>query len=238
MSSEIPIETTYDEKRGCGWRKPRAKYLVGGYLCRPCGKLPIPLERCPVCQHGIKRSRGWTWIGALSLIGPGACDHEADCRGADCTLFDPPERAGLLWVGSQFYPTPESFIREADRIGICRRLAQIPKDFRVGETLVFLAHREVWFEMFAEPRPGIFAAFTPHAIEYVVGGDEAPEELERLVKQGCTLVKVVREGAGDARRASAHPEPGVPGPDDLRTPGQRPADGGTGGRGASDGPVQ
>jgi hypothetical protein len=216
--SEIWIETRHDEPRGCGWRKAGGKYLVGGALCRPCGKLPCKLIRCPCCAHVIKPARGWTWIGAKILFGIGPCGDDGDCWVCEtqCVLANPPERAGLLWIGGQFYSC-ESFAREAARQGISRRIAQIPKDLHVGKTLVLLAHRKVEFAWGEELQPGIFAAFVPKAIEYVVRGDESAAELERLVKQGCTLVHVERRCPDDEIEKTCV-EPRVAG-----SPGVRPA---------------
>ena len=39
-------------------------------------------------------------------------------------------------------------------------------------------------------KPGVFSAFKPTAVEYVVRGDETKEELETKVKRGITPVKV------------------------------------------------
>lgn len=39
-------------------------------------------------------------------------------------------------------------------------------------------------------RPGVFYIFRPRAVEYVLRGDEADAELERLVKRGVELVRV------------------------------------------------
>jgi hypothetical protein len=104
-----------------------------------------------------------------------------------------------LWVGDQFYQTPGKFVREAGRLGVSRRIASIPRGFVVGTTWVLLAHRR------AAPRPGgalwpgIFAAFRPTAIEYVVKADDSPETLEGLARRGVRLVKVERiAGPGDA----------------------------------------
>lgn len=230
------IDVRYDKKRACGWRRPGGKYLVGGELCWPCGKFPYKLERCPVCDAEIKPTRGWAWIRARRLFTKGPCTF---CLYELCPLRDPPERAGLLWIGGQYYATPEAFIREAGELWISRRIAQIPRGFQVGETLVLLAHRDLWFGsdlpehriLKASLFPGIFAAFIPKAIEYIVTGAEPPEELERIERQGCTLVRVVRVGDNNGTAdANTRPQPDLAGPADLRTrehgaeggrPGQR-----------------
>lgn len=50
-----------EAKRGCGFRKVGGTYLVSEGEGMPCDRLPIKLDVCPVCSHGFKRSRGWTW---------------------------------------------------------------------------------------------------------------------------------------------------------------------------------
>ncbi len=192
------IQVRYDHKRGCGWRKPGGKYLIGGSLCAPCGKLPHFLEPCPTCGATIKPIRGWRWINASAVIVRGLCDTQDDCNDA-CLLYEPPDRAGLIWIGDTFY-TPGEFVAEAARLGISRRIKCVPKGFELDKTLVLLASRMVMrnglysrgeTELVVR-RPAIFAAFIPRALEYVVRGDEAPEELERLVNQGFTLVRIER----------------------------------------------
>ena len=51
-------------------------------------------------------------------------------------------KAGLLWIGEQFYPTPGEFTREAEELGISRRISAVPRDFKLGETWVLFAHRK------------------------------------------------------------------------------------------------
>lgn len=180
------ILTVVDEERGCGWRKEGGLYLMGGGWSIGCGRLPLALERCPTCDRGIKPGRGWTWV---------------DPR----PLFPAMTRAGLLWIGGQFYPTPAAFLAEADRLGISRRIAAVPKGLEIGKTWVLLAHRKAiyprvgeWIEkgtvLSGEPRPGIFHVFRPDRIEYVVKGSESQAELDALEKRGLTLVRIERAG--------------------------------------------
>lgn len=98
-------------------------------------------------------------------------------------------RQGLIWVGGQFYKRPEDCAREAMQQGVSRRLSQLPKDFKLGETWVFVAHREAISESCPD---WVFHAFKPSAVEYVVKGTETDEELERLEKRGLTPVRVQR----------------------------------------------
>jgi len=197
-----------EHARGCGFRKPGGTYLVGGGLMAPCGRLPLPCEVCPTCGQGIKPSRGWAWVDGdkLKTLATRTCDSD-QC--AACPMSDSYElgRVGLLWVGSKFYPDVDAFANEAKEMGISRRIAQVPRDFVVGETWVFLAHRQAIQSRcecngslgtecadcegtLVVSTPGIFSAFKPERIEYVVKGDESEEELDRKERQGFTLVSV------------------------------------------------
>lgn len=213
----MEIEIRYDDVRGCGTRKPGGLYLVAGnFLLSACGKLPVPLTTCPCCGNGIKPSRGWTWIDFDSLTSKVKCTMPKDeCEA--CPLHGPVGKVGLLWVGEKFYRTPMEFTEEAAQQGISRRVAFIPREFELGKTRVVFAHRKA----IAQPCPmcnggefklegseecpvckgenslfsaAIFHMFKPTAIEYVVKGDEAEDELEALVKRGITPIKVVMKG--------------------------------------------
>jgi hypothetical protein len=136
------IQLRIDHRRGCGWRKSGGLYLISEGLAAPCGRLPIPLEVCPSCGAGFKPSRGWTWLDADAFLKGHPCKPpDGECN-VHCPLSVPFGRVGLLWIGEQFYPTPEAFIREADRLGISRRINAMPKGFIVGRTWVWLAHRK------------------------------------------------------------------------------------------------
>jgi hypothetical protein len=190
--SHPAIQTRQDRIRGCGKRKPGGMYLVAAGLGRPCGKLPIPLECCPTCSNGIKPTRGWTWVNGTVLAAQNECRTGAECSA--CPLGGPIGRVGLLWIGGKFYKRPEDWTREAHEQGISRRLAQIPKEFEVGKTWVFVAHRQCIENADGSYTAGVFHAFRPTAIEYVVRGDETDEEIERLVKRGITPVRVELQG--------------------------------------------
>ncbi len=189
------IITSYEEKRGCGYRKQGGLYLVSGSLSDSCQKLPIPLIVCPTCHAGVKPSRGWTWVG-FQLIKDAPCtklieDFHKDaypCTG--CPPFDGSvERFGLLWIGEKFYKTPYEFNKEAITQGISRRINYIPKDFVLGETWVLMAHRKCIPDG-EDFIPGIFCVFRPTTIEYIVKDDDTDEHLESLEKRGISLVRI------------------------------------------------
>ena len=47
-----------------------------------------------------------------------------------------------LFIGRQFYDTPDEYIEESERLGCCRKVPAIPQDIVIGESKVVLLHRE------------------------------------------------------------------------------------------------
>ena len=186
----MDIEVRRDRKRGCGWRKVGGLYLVASGLSAPCGRLPIPLGVCPTCHAGIKFTRGWAWIDADAIAADSHCLNDPAC--GPCPLARHLGRAGLLWIGEQFYHRPADWTREAVTMGISRRIGAVPKDFKVGETWVLVAHRKAIRVSATEYAAGIFHAFKPTAIEYVVRGDESDAELQAIRERGITPIRVER----------------------------------------------
>lgn len=181
------MKTLYEAERGCGYRKKGGLYLRSDGIGQECGRLPIELTVCPCCNQGIKPARGFTWISGEIIKNSKCPGLDTEC--AACPMFSVPEKVGLLWVGGKFYPTPESFTIEANKMGVSKRIAQVPKDLVLGETWVAIAHREVKFG--EEKKPGIFRIFKPTRIEYVVRGNETMQELKALEKRGIEPVKVI-----------------------------------------------
>lgn len=106
-------------------------------------------------------------------------------------------QCGLIWIGETHYPTIGHFNREAERMGISRRIPAVPKGFVVGETVVLLAHRkaiigEIEMGKEVEYSPGIFRIFKPDRIERVVTGDESDDEIDAMIRRGLTPVIVER----------------------------------------------
>jgi len=192
------IETRVEAKRGCGYRKPGGLYLVGGRLAKACNKFPIELSVCPCCQQGVKQSRGMSFISGL-LINNAPCKSPIGCS-SSCNSFLNESEYGLLWVGEAFYKTPSDFTKEARLQGISKRIGQIPRKLVVGKTVVLLAHPKAIVNIDTDNKTnpvtykkGVFAAFIPERIEYVVKGTESEEELNSLEKRGFTLVKVIKD---------------------------------------------
>ncbi len=204
-----------EPKRGCGYRKVDGLYLEGVYIPVPCDRLPVELGACPVCGSGIHFTRAMIEINPLKLWGyhQPCGDHFRPCK-----VCDPPdELAYIMMVGSKFY-SPESFLEEANRLGISKRLPFIPKKLIVGKTIVYLAHpqavevrepvalqqalaivesqessqnRLLEAEQKPKKKMGIFCAFIPHRIVQIVKESDATEERKaELAKRGITLVIV------------------------------------------------
>jgi len=182
------IETRNERERGCGFRKEGGIYLMAGEPNATCGRLPLALERCPCCDAGIKPSRGWTWVNPKLLLKGKPCEGNAvmtsmlpvgvgPCDGCPMADENLPDRVGLLWIGERYYKTPGDFLKEGIGMGLSRRLSAIPKDFVLGETVVWFAHRKAILKGFVkegedEYTPGVFGSFKPTAIEYVVPMDK------------------------------------------------------------------
>lgn len=210
----MSIATVKEAKRGCGYRSPGGLYLMGGILGEPCHQLPFLLTVCPTCGHGIRPARAWTWINGAELFAPGCTvpTNPKHCpRCVMCTpsllvptneLKESEEQAnrgmsGLIWVGEKFYPTVDSFMDEGLRMDISRRITTIPRGFVLGETWVFLAHKNASAELGDTKviyHAGIFQVYKPTSIDYVVKDDETEEELVAMEKRGITPIKVEHNG--------------------------------------------
>jgi hypothetical protein len=186
-----------EARRACGYRKTGGLYLVGEGHGVPCCKLPIMLGICPSCGGGIKQTRGWTWIDPRPwLKGPCADEYRINCPAACAEALG--ERVGLLWIGAQFYPTPQAFQAEAQAMGVSRRIIAVPRKFKVGETWMFFAHPKVKLVFDATNGsegkwlPGIFRMFMPSRIEKIITQtmSEDAELMADLAQRNITPVIV------------------------------------------------
>jgi hypothetical protein len=104
-------------------------------------------------------------------------------------------RAGLLWVGTQFYSTIAEFEYEAKTLGISRRIATIPHGFELGKTWILFAHpRGVLKEGLNSKStyvPAIFRIWKPQRIERIFKESErGSEKVLADEKRGITPVFV------------------------------------------------
>lgn len=188
-----------EKKRACGYRKVGGLYLCGGNDGISCCKMPIILSICPTCGSGIRQTRGWTWIDPRPWL---AEPCKLPGRHLICPLAHPEElgdQVGLIWVGTAFYPTPDVFAREANEMGISKRISTVPRGFEVGKHWVFIAHPRVKWHIEGEGddaqqiwEAGVFRVFKPTAIEKIVTETQSKDELEmeRLKRRGITPIVV------------------------------------------------
>lgn len=207
-----------EAKRGCGYRKIGGLYLVGGGAGVPCDRLPLALDICPCCGGGIKQTRAWTWVNVAMLVQgphkvPGPGGQRNSCMEAldqSCTFCAAPEligKAGLLWIGEQFYKTPGAFLAEGVAQGFSRRIGTVPRNFIPGETWVLLAHPKavrivdplpdelppgvLCATPAARRVPGIFYLWRPTRIEKIcVESQRGTDEIAALQKRGIVPVFV------------------------------------------------
>lgn len=142
------ITDVYEKDRLCGERKPEGMYLRSDGLFDSCGKLPLRLNCCPACGQGVKVTRGMSKINPRLLFNT-TC-FGSNCSGCSLELTRLKEVGYLIGVGVKFYKHPSDFIREALEMGVSKRIAQIPRDFQVGVTPVFLAHPRVFMDLVNE----------------------------------------------------------------------------------------
>lgn len=210
----IEVVISEEAARGCGHRKPAKDgvgvYLVGPSEMAPCGRLPYELHACPTCGGGVKPARGWSWIVPSQLLALKAssiakeCLMVADGRRLACELCPlglgvPEGRHGLIWIGEGHYAAPAEFMAEARRMGVSRKIKAVPKDFELGKTIVYLAHRHTPLKEMdletGEPKlgPAIFTVFKPTGIDLVIADEnKVPEKAEKLAeKYGARIVKVI-----------------------------------------------
>lgn len=184
---EKPIE------RGCGTRELGGMYLVGGGLSVSCDRLPFDIKRCKVCGGGFKQQRNFQWIDWDRYAG----HHKGKCKCYEqCAICKPAKgdnNYGLLWVGKRYY-TPESFIKEAETVGISKRIPWVPKELTLGMTWVLLAHPMAGGKDSEDNDiPAIFYAFRPTRVEKLVSEDTSEEKLNQFKRRGITPILVRKE---------------------------------------------
>ncbi len=194
-------------RRGCGYRKVGGKYLVSEGVSQPCPALPLEVSRCPCCDSGIKPTRGMAWFNpSMFFKFPCPAECEVYQEQGRCEPFKQ-ERAGIMWVGAKYYPTMVDWLAEVEKMGVSKRIPQVPKDLEVGKTWVFVGHRKAIEEECDCDgdeecpkcegtgkiyKPGVVHAFKPTRIEVIVEKGIEQKEVDKLIKRGLTPVVVNR----------------------------------------------
>src|SRR3990167_4576388 len=164
----------------CGFRKINAVYLCGDPGGFPCGKLPLELRPCPLCDHLPAFTRGLQRITPTNFLHAANPCNRSDAECEKCPLGKAlaQDLAGLCWVGERHY-SPASFTAEAERLGVSKRVAKVPKWLELGKTWLFLAHPKV----FGEPCPA--CGGTPTPLERAAQGKtNRPEDCEECEGEG------------------------------------------------------
>jgi len=196
-----------ESERGCGYRK-EGMYLIGTGMAVPCDRLPYKLEICPTCGAGIKFTRGYQIIDWLKFAGvhkTGVLKSGCKCK-EWCPMCHPKEEqsTAIMWTGEKYY-TMNSFIAEAMKMGVCKRIAGFPKEIKLGETWIFLAFKKA---ITVTPptindkgkvikkgvyEAGIFYAFRPQRIEQIVSMTSAKKvkKMKKLQERGITVLVAV-----------------------------------------------
>jgi len=203
--------------RGCGYRKVGSLYLCGTGIAVPCDMLPLELTPCPTCGFEIPFTRNLMRLNKQWVINKSLKHHEetegnCKCKGI-CPLCFPRKNIlthyGLMWVGERHY-TPSGFVKEATKMGVSKKIPDVPKWLEMGKTWILLAHKKVPFykEIFnstqnketkeniylrSEPeyKPAIFYAFRPQTIEMPIWKSQATKEyLEELQEKGITPIVI------------------------------------------------
>lgn len=213
----MKVHVQVEGKRGCGYRKSGSDgygmYLMGPAFAEPCERLSFPLCVCPTCGAGIKFSRGFTWVNPIELFAPDLApictpnevpDHNHD-KCPMCSPWTAGDQAGLMWVGKRYYSV-EAFITEARRMGISKRVSNLPQGFELGTHFIYLAHiracvpePQMGTDVDEEASPGIFWVFKPSHVELVIDDENdvpqaALDAAERIGEERVRIVKVIREG--------------------------------------------
>jgi len=207
-------------------------YLVGEGIPVSCDRLPFVLKPCECCGHIPIQNRAvsrlhYKYLGGQHFILREAIDGEKRFAPCSCEPICPvcypdkiPEEklmdgkyVALMWVGSRYY-TPRSFAQEADEMGVCKAINQLPKGLVLGKTWIFLAHPKVPIHMDPEylkkledwklgeeirdkltpippEKPAIFYAFTPKRVEMLLPESECiPRKLKECSEKGITVIPI------------------------------------------------
>jgi len=154
---------------------------------------------CPTCGEMMEIG-GWGYVCNSCGTEVKAAEHKECTDGEGCPICNPPEKAYMLWVGEKFY-TPQSFIEEAQRLGVSKAVATIPRDFEIGKTIVYLAHRKAAKMMVKDPStltgyreveiPGVFASFRPTHFEMLVKKSDFEKNREKYLEMEEKGIKII-----------------------------------------------
>lgn len=184
-------------RRGCGHLKQNAMYLRAD--THPDGTLPPFVCMVPAQPFVERHYRGWRPFQGLALCMAGAgrrwrtepAQDEDDLR-ARISAARLPDDIGhadlawapdlLMWVGADFYPTPEAFAEEARLHGVNKRIPSVGEPPLVvpGVTRLFLAHPSAA----GAGAPGVFGYTYLTRVVYTAGPGPTPKWVHDLAARG------------------------------------------------------
>jgi hypothetical protein len=194
---QIEMSISVESRRHCGYRSAGKNgvgiYLVGKTLIGACGRLPIALDICPTCGHGIKFTRGVTRFAAREFLR--AAPEQCACPPEQCDTCVCSAGAGapdghhmLLWVGEATYRTADLFAEEAQRMGVSRKLSAVPHWMKFGTTWCYLAHKRA-----CNGQPGLFLAFKPSGLDLVVDNiEDVPTPALRMAQRHDGHARIIQ----------------------------------------------
>lgn len=182
-------------KRGCGHLKPNAMYLRAD--THPDGTLPAFVSMVPAQPFAERHYRGWRPFQGLAFCMAGAGPRwrtepalDEDTLHARIAATRLPDDVGhadlawatdlLMWVGGDFYPTPQSFAEEARLHGVNKRIPSVGEPPLVvpGITRLFLVHPS------AAGAPGVFGYTYLTRVVYTTGPAPTPKWVHDLAARG------------------------------------------------------
>ena len=188
-------------KRGCGHLKPNAMYLRAD--THPDGTLPAFVSMIPAQPFAERHYRGWRPFQGLAFCMAGAGPRwrtapalDEDALHARIAAARLPADVGhadlawapdlLMWVGGDFYQTPEAFAEEARLHGVNKRIPSVGEPPLVvpGITRLFLVHPSAG--------PGVFGYTYLTRVVYTAGPAPTPKWVHDLAARG--RVDVCRVG--------------------------------------------
>lgn len=181
--------------------------LLKGHVCHD------PFA-CPICWYATKYPELKAEIGRLRarLAIPWE-NKTAEMREGDADVVEAlkdleakfPKVFYLMFVSKEFY-TPESFVKEARKQGISKRVAanSLPKGFVVGKDWVFLAHGETPIYKAGainevRKATAIFYAFKPERLELVLWKGTDNQLIRDYEDAGYTVVLLEKTKANIER---------------------------------------
>lgn len=106
----------------------------------------------------------------------------------------------IMWVGSKFYPTSDSYITEAMNLGCSKRLPKgLPSDIVPGKSRCFLAHDEG-----IKGQGAIFGFFVISGVEVILDDEEKIAQYQEEHAQLNVKPVSRREALAEPRRLCGH----------------------------------